>query len=124
MSNKVKTFEIKEGNKAEDLQSLKAEVFIVLGYFLIYCREKKLHAELTNILQKFSVSKSDTHPEGRAFDTSVKVNWSKKDIDDCIEYMDEKVGHFGAISASTGKRRVAYFHNAGLGDHFHFQVSR
>lgn len=121
---KEKTFEIKpDGNSAEDLQIMTPKLFIAFGYFLGFAKMHDLPIKITNIKNKFAVSKSNTHPEGRAIDVSV-INWPIVAIQDCKKYMDAKVGHLGAISSGTGERNVIYFHNAGLGDHFHIQVER
>lgn len=118
-----KTFNIKSGNEASDMMFLAPKMFIVWGYFLMFANNRDLPVNITNIIHKFKVSTSDTHPDGRAIDASTS-GWTANDINDCLEFVHEKAGHLGAISALTFKPRVIYYHNAGLGDHFHLQVSR
>ena len=120
---KNKSFEIKEGNDAKDMQYMTWKMFIVWGHFVNFAETKKLPVVITNIIHKFAVSKSNTHPEGRAIDASTR-GWTDQDIEDCERYMYEKAGKYGAVSFSTGKPRVLYYHDAGLGSHFHLQVSR
>lgn len=118
-----KNFNIKEGNEANDMMFLAPKMFIVWGYFLMFANSRNLPVNITNIIHKFSVSTSNTHPDGRAIDASTS-GWSASDINDCIEFVVEKAGELGAISKIGGKPNVIYYHNAGLGDHFHLQVSR
>lgn len=120
---KGETFTIKSENDSEDLQIMTAKMFIVFGHFLMFSEQNKLPVKVTNIRHKFDVSKTNTHPEGRAIDISVK-KWSKKAIEDCIDYMNYHAGFLGAISFKTFRPLVIYHHDAGLGDHFHLQVSR
>ena len=119
----MKTFEIKDGVNLEEIQKMKPLLFVVLGYFLEFCQLHNLPAKITNIGSVFHVSVSTTHSEGRAFDASVK-GWTKRDISDCIQFLDDKVGYAGAYSLSDGKQRVAVYHDAGLGPHFHMQIRR
>lgn len=112
-----------DGCLVSDLQKIHPPLIIVLGYFCRYCDENGLPCNLTNILSKFKVSKSTTHPDGRAFDASPR-GWKKSDITKCIKFMNRHVGHLGAISSKDKKRRVAVYHNAGKGWHFHFQVAK
>lgn len=105
----------------EDFKQMKPLLIVVFGYFLQFCAENKINPNLTHILGDLHVSKSRTHSEGRAFDVSTR-GWTAKQIDDCIVYMNDKVGHLGAYSASDGKQRVIVRHDAGMGDHFHCQI--
>ena len=119
----IPTFTIKSPNRAEDMTFLTPKMLLVWSHFTLFAHSRDLPIKVTNILQKFSVSKSNTHPEGRAIDVSVK-NWKPEDISNCLDYLNEKVGKYGAISKASGMKRVVYFHDAGLGPHFHLQVSR
>jgi len=117
----IKQFDLKEGIPSMDLTYLTPDALIVLAFVTRFCKKHSLPLVVTNILQKFKVSTSNTHPEGRAIDVSVR-GWYISDINKCIAYITEMCGHLGAISAKTNKPRVAYYHNAGLGAHIHFQV--
>jgi len=118
-----KTFEIKEGNEAIDMQILTPKMFLVWSHFFMFAEAHNLPVNITNIRHKFATSKSNTHPEGRAIDVSVK-GWLDPDIYKCVDFLNEKVKHLGAISFATGKPRVVYYHDGGMGKHFHLQVSR
>jgi hypothetical protein len=119
MSN---TFNLKHGIEPKDLQRMSPKLFIVWGYFTLFATERDLPIEVTNIKEKFNVSVSNTHPEGRAIDVSVR-DWSILEIGELKGYLEAKVGHLGAISLRTNKPRVVVYHDAGLGSHFHLQVS-
>lgn len=106
-----------------DLTRLRPEALRVLSYFVQYCNNEGLPAEITNITGKFAQSKSNVHPEGRGFDASTR-EWTARQVFKCIRYMTEKCGHLGAYSASDGKQRLVIHHDIGLGEHFHFQVAR
>lgn len=117
-------FSFKHKEQGPDLKYISPKLMIVFGYFCSYAIRHKLPVVITNVLEKFSVSTSNTHPEGRALDISVK-NWSEEDIETVQKYMQATVEEdFGAISAKTLKPNVIVYHNAGLGPHFHIQVSR
>lgn len=65
---------------------------------------------------------STTHREGRAFDVSTR-GWTKENIDDCIAQFSFKYRYLAAIG-SDGQPRLVYFHNAGTGNHLHFQIHK
>ena len=122
-----KTFDLKRepGAELEDMLIMKGSLQIMLGFLNTFCEMNKVPCLLTNISHKFPVSKSNTHPEGRAIDVSVK-GWSILQVRDCVEYLDAKADilGIGAYSLADGKRRVVVHHDAGLGAHLHIQVGR
>jgi len=97
--------------------------FQQVGFYLMFCESRGLPCQVTNISHKFLQSQSETHPDGRAFDGSIK-GWTDRDIQECIDYMEQNAGHLGAFSASDLKQRVVIFHDVGLGEHLHFQTKR
>lgn len=105
------------------LQEVDPKLLIVLGFYVRFSRKRGLPCVLTNIIGKFKQSESNTHPEGRAFDTSVR-GWDEGDIKDCIEYMTTHTQSLGAVSRKDGIRRSVVYHDVGLGAHFHFQVHK
>jgi len=113
----------KEGIEKEDLAMLTPKMLIVLGYASLFAQKNKLDFVITNIKHKFEASKSNTHPEGRAIDVSVN-GWSTEDADNLSLFLEQNCGELGAISASTGTRRLVVRHDIGLGDHIHLQVER
>lgn len=116
-----KQFKIKDDVNAGQFTYLVPDSFIVLAHVVRFCNQSALPLVVTNLIYKFAVSKSNTHPQGRAFDISVR-GWTITDIKRCIKHVTEKCGHLGAISGITLTPRVAYFHDSGLGAHIHFQV--
>lgn len=126
---KAKTFELKDGIEAGDMLFLSPKLYVVWGYLLMFANSRGLPVVVTNFINKFAVSTSETHPDGRAIDVSTK-KWTEKDIEDLSNFLEIKVGEFGAISRKTGKPRVIYYHEAideetgrSYGPHLHLQVS-
>lgn len=117
------SFTIKEPNKAEDLTMLTGKMLVVWGFFVMFAEKHDLPVKITNIKHKFKQSTSNTHPEGRAIDVSV-MGWTEPMIQECIKYMNRVAGDYGAIGSATGEPRVIYYHDVGLGSHFHLQVRR
>lgn len=73
--------------------------------------------------------KHKTHQEGRAFDFSIKGSdgkggWTTDDMTDYFIDMNERYGHLGAVSKSTGQRSLVVFHGKGENLHGHVQVGR
>ena len=67
--------------------------------------------------------KHKTHQDGRAFDFSIR-GWTTDDMTDYFIDMNERYGHLGAVSKSTGKRSLVVFHGKGENLHGHVQVGR
>jgi len=112
-----------DDNVAKDLQYMTPKLFMVWSHFLMFADQRALPVTVTNILNKYPESKSNTHPEGRAIDISIK-GWTMEEILKCVTYLNTTVLDYGAISAQTGEPRVVYYHDIGRGSHFHLQVSR
>ena len=112
---------VKKPNYFEEFQEVQGSLLVVLGYVLMFCEESKLPCLITNIHENFSVSTSKTHPQGRAFDLSIR-DWAIDDIQNCMSYVELFSNDLGAISYSDLKQRVVVHHDVGLGDHLHFQV--
>ncbi len=117
-------FEFKdERDCAELLKNLQPEALIVFAHFAKFCRDNRIPCMVTNLFRRFPQSKSYTHPEGRAFDASIR-GWTETNVQDCIAYMILEVNHLGAYSLGDRRQRVVVRHDVGLGDHLHFQVAR
>jgi len=117
------TFKDSKHVSSEDITVMQPALVIALGVFMQFCQSRALPCEITNIKTKFPVSKTNTHPEGRAFDASVR-GWPEEFIKECENYMEKHIGYLGAISSDTFKPNLVYYHDAGLGPHFHIQVAR
>jgi hypothetical protein len=105
----------------EEFLGLDWKLYIVIGYFKLFCEKNKLECCLNSIKEFISGRISKSHEEGRAFDASTK-QMTQEQIDNCISFMNEKVGFLGAYSKSDKKQRVVIYHNSGNGYHLHFQV--
>lgn len=119
-----KTFELKDDGdvKPEDLQYMDPKLLIVLGTVVGFCHFRHFPCKLTNVRNEYKQSVSKTHSQGRAFDISVR-NLTNDQINEIISYAEDMVGYLGAITAS-GQQRVVVLHDAGKGNHLHFQVYR
>ena len=116
-----RSFEIKEPDVSlDDMLIMKPSLVIVWGFLLKFCSMHEIPCRITNIKTKFPKSVSDTHPQGRAIDISVR-GWSILHVRDAQDYLERNVGHLGAI-VGRGDRRVSVFHNV-YGDHLHLQVA-
>ena len=114
---------IKQDVLITELQQVRPDMLVVLAYFSLFCWENNLEGVGTSVFEEITDRATKTHTEGRAVDVSVK-GFGPRDITNCIEYLNENVGHLGAYSLSDGKQRVAVYHNVGLGPHIHLQVTR
>ena len=121
----MKRFKLKDGIEPGDMTVMSPKLLIAFGWFVHFAEQRELPVVVTNIKKKFSVSVSNSHPEGRAIDISTKNSgWTDEDIETVELQMRLQCEELGAISSRTGKPVVAYHHDAGLGPHFHIQVSR
>ena len=66
---------------------------------------------------------SSTHREARAFDISSR-GWSDLQKNAFMQEFSHKYAGLGALSAKDGQPKLVYLHDAGTGEHFHFQVAR
>ena len=106
-----------------ELQQVRPDMLLVLAYFSMFCWKNRLHCVVTSVFEEVIERASDTHKEGRGVDVSVR-GFGPKDISDCIDYLNENVGHLGAYSFSDNQQRVAIYHNIGFGNHIHLQVAK
>lgn len=125
MSQKVKDY-AKPGVK-DRLDFLCVEAFMVLCDVILWARGKQLPVVISDAVTTLEEDQklarvSSTHREGRAFDISTR-GWSKDLIDECVRVFGFKYRNIGAIG-EDGSPRMVYFHNAGTGDHLHFQVAK
>lgn len=117
---------IKDDIVLEDVMMLHPKLLIVFGHFMVFAQKRGLPVNVTSIIhdRQNVQSVSKTHEEGRAIDIS-SAQWGKRNVQDCIKYMEKVAGHYGAISYSDLERRVIVHHNyKNQGDHFHLQVAK
>lgn len=109
------------------VQWLCVEAHLVLCDVILWARSKQLPIVISDAVSSIQEDQklarvSSTHREGRAFDLSTR-GWTKDQIDECIRVMGFKYRHMAALG-QDGSPRLVYFHNAGTGDHLHFQVAK
>lgn len=108
----------------EDMSYMSAKLLIAFGWLNLFAEQRGLGpVKITNIIRKFPQSVSDTHPEGRALDFSIR-GWTQEDIETIELQMRLQCEELAAISKQTGEPRLILFHNVGLGPHGHLQVSK
>ena len=125
MSQKVKDY-AKPG-VVDRLDFLCVEAFMVLCDVILWARSKQppvvISDAVTTLEEDQKLARvSSTHREGRAFDISTR-GWSKDLIDECVRVFGFKYRNIAALG-QDGSPRLVYFHNAGTGDHLHFQVAK
>lgn len=103
------------------------EAMLVMCDLVLWAKGKQLPCVISDAVSSQEEDEalkrvSSTHREGRAFDVSTR-GWSKESIDECVRVMGFKYRHLAALG-QDGNPRLVYFHNAGTGDHLHFQVAK
>lgn len=118
--------DFKDSEAAKGFLSLNIELLKIIPYMIEWCNKNNLQFVVTRGLAEniAGVSKSDTHPEGRAIDVSVK-GWAADKIAEFENYWNCHgfCKSYGAISASDGIPRLVVFHN-GVGFHLHIQTRK
>lgn len=118
-----KYFEIKEADVSlKEFQKLNPALAIVFNYFLMYADLYGLPVVVTSISEKVVGRKSRTHEEFRAIDISAK-NWSEVHARRITHRLNSVYKNWGTAPVDRPKR-VAVFHDAGSGNHFHLQIRR
>jgi hypothetical protein len=122
MKKIVHGFTSKEG--AMGYLNLHIELQKIIPYMVEWCDQRKLPFVITSTIRENieGVSKSNTHPEGRAIDVSVK-GWEADKIQEFESHWNKHgfCRSYGAISKEDGNPRLVLFHN-GVGYHLHIQV--
>lgn len=116
----------KDGVK-ERLLHLHPNALMVLCDVIKWTIEKQIKAVITDCVtteaEDLALNRvSSTHRESRAFDISTR-GWTKDNIDECVRIFSLKYRHMAAVG-TDGQPRLVYFHNAGTGDHLHFQIHK
>jgi hypothetical protein len=119
--------EFAKADTRDRLLNLSPAAMLVLADVLLWCSEKGLNPIVSgaaSTLFEDQVLKrvSATHREGRAFDISAR-GLTKENIDEIIRVFSAKYRYLAALG-KDGQPKLCYFHNAGQGDHIHFQVSK
>lgn len=109
------------------IEHLCVEALMVLCDVVLWARGKQLPISITDAVTSLEEDQklkrvSSTHREARAFDLSTR-GWPKDAIDEAVRVFGFKYRPIAAIG-EDGSPRLVYFHNAGTGDHLHFQVAK
>ena len=100
----------KEGVYTRDWLTVKTGCLLLIDWLMGFSAKRGVPILVTSIIRPriANVSVSDTHPDGRAFDISVR-GWMKKDIDACVQECNQLFDRIGAVSFKDGKRRAVVF---------------
>ena len=125
MSQRVK--DLAKPDVKDRIDWLCVEAMMVLCDFILWARAKQLPLVISDAVSSQEEDQklarvSSTHREGRAFDISTR-GWAKDSIDEAVRVFGFRYRHFAALG-QDGSPRLVYFHNAGTGDHLHFQVAK
>lgn len=120
------THNFKDYEAANGYLSLDIDLLKIIPYMLEWCNKNSLPFIITRGLSENiqGVSKTDTHPEGRAIDVSIK-HWPADKIVEFEKYWNAHgfCKSYGAFSNDDGIQRLVKFHN-GTGPHIHIQTKR
>lgn len=114
----------KDPSRLHDLSPL---LLLILSDLIVWGIDKQLPVIVTDSVSDLNEDAalervSSTHRQGRAFDISTR-GWTRDSIDECIRVFSFKYRHYAALGMD-GTPRLVYFHNAGTGEHLHFQIHR
>lgn len=99
-------------------------LILIYAKMLQWCDKEGLPLVITSAVRDFEQGQvSQTHPEGRAFDISVK-GWEAFNIDKFVKYWNESEINkkYGALKTDGTACLVVYHAVAGGGFHFHIQI--
>lgn len=103
---------------------LQPTLILVIGKMIQWCDKRSLPFVITSAVRDFEKGQvSQTHPEGRAVDMSVK-GWTANDIYDFEKEWEanEIARKYGAVKADGTVNLVYYHVVAGGAPHFHIQI--
>lgn len=109
------------------VDGLTPPALMVLGDIICWCIEKGVTPVITDTVSTLEDDLalnrvSSTHRDGRAFDISTR-GWDRELVAECVRVFNMKYRHIAALD-SIGNTKLVYFHNAGFGEHLHFQVHK
>lgn len=104
---------------------LSPAALMILCDFILYCELYGLDCTVTDTVSTQDEDDelkrlSATHRTGRAFDASLR-KWTSAQAEGCALYFSEKYKTYAAVDPN-GNRKLVKIHDAGTGQHLHFQV--
>lgn len=109
-----------------DLVLIKPRLLQIMAEMVMWCASEGLPMEITRIIDgRLSVSISDTHSEGRAFDMANTHGWTEKLRVEFTKHFNDLYGQkYGTSAKVSDKPKVVVYNTHGTGPHFHIQVRR
>lgn len=114
-------------SSVRSIDQLTPPALMVLCDVISWCIEKGVTPIITDTVSTLAEDMelnrvSSTHRESRAFDLSTR-GWDREIVAECVRVFNMKYRYLAALD-SIGNPKLVYFHNAGHGEHLHFQVHR
>jgi hypothetical protein len=107
-----------------DFYEAREKISQIAYFYLIFCQNHKLRAQITNVIYKQEWSKSDTHLEGRAIDFHCK-SWPSQKKQEFMTALNSFFSSEAAISATTRKEKLCVLECEGENnEHLHIQLKR
>lgn len=111
----------------ERLEWLHPFTMLIMCDVIMWAVEKGLPAVISDAVTTLSEDtalnrQSSTHRDGRAFDMSTR-GWKREHVEECVRVFSFKYRYLSAMGGQ-GQPVLVYFHNAGTGDHLHFQINK
>jgi len=121
--NRIKDYAKDEAK--DRLIYLSPAAMMLLCDVILWCEQKQLSCQFTSAFSDFTEDQalnriSSTHREGRAFDLSTR-GWGRETILECKRIFTAKYRTISAIDEHK-EPRLCVIHDAGSGEHIHFQV--
>ena len=123
----MRVFEYGKPEVQERIMFLSPAIMLILADLILYCEQNQLPCVISDAVTDLTEDQalnrvSSTHREGRAFDLSLK-GWTRDQWNDCRRIMASKYRHLAAVDAQ-GEPNLIVVHDAGTGNHMHFQVHK
>ena len=109
------------------IRYLSPAALIILCDLVMYCEQKQYHLVIsdavTDVHEDMALNRiSSTHREGRAFDISAKDLTREMQLE-IKRVFASKYKHLAAVDG-IGDANLIVIHDAGTGEHLHFQVHK
>lgn len=120
-------FEYGKEDVKDRIMFLSPAIMLILSDLILYCEQNQLPCVISDAVTDLSEDQalnrvSSTHREGRAFDVSLH-GWTRDQWNDCRRIFSAKYRHLAALDTS-GEPNLIVVHDAGTGNHMHFQVHK
>lgn len=120
---------MKDGVACDDLLYMSPSLLMMIAFVTQWCNSRNIQPVITSGIRTIEENrmvgaKSLTHPQGRAFDLSVRSEYgfNEQSIQELIEAVEKEFKSVGALNKNLESRPIV--RHVGTGDHLHLQVRR